>query len=91
MLATKTPMHLRERLMTLNEDRKSWEGNGWTQYQKLVLAELERLSESQKSVLDEVSKLKVEIAMLQVKSGVWGILGGLIPVLILILLDSLRK
>ena len=29
---------------------------------------------------DDISKLKVEIAVLRVKSGVWGLIGGAIPV-----------
>ena len=34
-----------------------------------------------------MQELHVEIAMLKVKSGVWGLMGGLIPVLLTILIE----
>ena len=64
--------------------------DSWLTWSKFVLAELKRLNE-QISELDnkiallkdeQISKLKIEIAMLKVKSGVWGSIGGLIPVVI---------
>lgn len=57
-------------------------GNGWTQYQKLVLAELERHSESLDALEDHLSRLEIEIATLKVKAGAWGLMGGLVPVLL---------
>lgn len=74
------------------------EVEGWGEYRKLILAELERLSRSIGDVdrkldgfrSDEIGKLKLEIAALQlglatlrttvdIKSGVWGAIGGAIP------------
>jgi len=54
--------------------------NGWFEWSRHVLSELERLSDGQESVKSEVSKLRVDIAMLKVKSGVWGLIGGAISV-----------
>jgi hypothetical protein len=36
------------------------------------------------------TQMKVDIAMLQVKAGVWGVVGGAIPVLVLILVSWLK-
>jgi|ETNvirenome_6_85_1030632.scaffolds.fasta_scaffold03906_9 hypothetical protein len=54
--------------------------NGWGEYEKLVLNELERLnkwSESfAKHVDEELTKTKVEIATLKVKAAMWGALAA---------------
>lgn len=36
------------------------------------------------------TQMKVDIAMLQVKAGVWGIIGGAIPVLLMLLVSWLK-
>jgi len=64
----------------------------WTEYRQLILSELERL---QGNIIDlgnkidrnyhdyqtEISKIKIDVAMLQVKSGVWGAVAGLLVTL----------
>jgi hypothetical protein len=72
--------------------------DSWNEWGKHVLAELERLSSSC-VVIDErvqridarVRGIEIEIGMLKVKSGVWGLVGGMIPVLIGITLMILSK
>ena len=65
------------------------EPNGWQEWSKFVLRELTRLSNAYedltKKVNDEMSIIKAEIAMLKVKSGVYGLVGGAILVLIFLL------
>lgn len=56
--------------------------NGWPAWGKYVLKELERLNEQMEAINKKVDRLAIEIAMLKVKSGVWGLVGGLIPVAI---------
>lgn len=68
-----------------------WQGNGWTQYQKLVLAELERHSEQLDRLSKQITHLDIELAMLKVKAGAWGLIGGLIPVAIAIMIELLNK
>jgi hypothetical protein len=59
--------------------------DGWREYRRLILAELERINKSiieinkkmEQFRADEISQIKVAIAMLQVKSGVWGAAAGL--------------
>lgn len=65
----------------------------WLEYRKLVLSELERLNvviltlgkklDDFKEV--EISNIKVQIAMLNVKAGVWGAVAGLIPVALMLI------
>lgn len=61
--------------------------NGWDSYQKLVLDKLTEHSGSLATLTDEVSELrtkditdlKVEIAMLKIKAGLWGAAAGAVP------------
>lgn len=62
------------------------DGNGWDRYSKLVLTELRHHNDTIEKLRDDVSKfqtqISTELARLQVKSGVWGMMGGLIPVIV---------
>jgi hypothetical protein len=50
--------------------------NGWNEYQKLVLAELERHNELLESVRREVQEMRTEIAVLKIKVIGLGVLAG---------------
>ena len=54
----------------------------WNKWSKHVLLELKRLGECQKTHGELLVSIRTEIATLKVKSGVWGLLGGAIPVAI---------
>jgi len=56
--------------------------NGWNEWSRHVLSELERLNGCYDKIDGQLRKIHVEIAMLKVKSGMWGAIGGFIPVLI---------
>lgn len=64
--------------------------DGWKEWSNYVLKELERLDECYQRLDTKVGQVLEEIARLKVKSGVWGALGGLIPVIIVIALYVLR-
>ena len=64
-------------------------GNGWEIWSKHVLKELKRLSDASESfpkamqkltekVNDELTELKTEVAILKVKCGIWGLIGGVV-------------
>lgn len=53
--------------------------NGWNEYQRMVLGKLDDLKEEQRRQGDVISKMRTDIATLQVKAGVWGGIAGLIP------------
>jgi len=56
--------------------------DGWQKWSKFVLEELKRLNknyeELTKKVNDELTELKTEVAILKVKAGIWGLIGGVI-------------
>ena len=52
--------------------------NGWNEWSRYVLKELERLNENIEELHKEVTKIRIDLGMLQVKAGAWGALGGLI-------------
>jgi len=55
------------------------DNNGWSEWGKYVLKELERLNDCYEEQQKIMQRIQVEIAMLKVKSSVWGGLAGLIP------------
>lgn len=62
----------------------------WDNWRAHVLSELKRANDNFAVVAASVTNLHIEIAKLQVKSGVWGIIGGMIPVIIVIFLDRIK-
>lgn len=54
--------------------------NGWNEYSKLVLQEIKDLGDENDRQWDKIEKNTIEIATLKVKAGIWGIIGGIIPV-----------
>ena len=67
-------------------------GNGWSEYRKLVMTEISRLAQEirhernnakqvQQHLWDQMLRIEKEVATLKVKCGIWGLMGGLIPVL----------
>jgi hypothetical protein len=72
---------------------------GWGEYKRLILQELERLAkriEDLDSKIDrfrgdDIASLKVEVAMLKVKAGMWGALAGAVPAAIAIIWGLVSK
>ena len=62
----------------------------WQRDARLVMAELKRLNITCEALTEQVSNLKVEVATLttvvQLKSGVWGALAGMIPALAMLIM-----
>lgn len=56
--------------------------DGWDEYRIMVVNELRRLNDNLERTNDKVDDLGRKVAALQVKAGVWGILGGLVPLTI---------
>jgi len=65
------------------------EMGSWERDQRLVLSELKRNTDRIELLRTDNGGLKIEIAMLKVKSGLWGIAAGSIPVIIALSLKSL--
>jgi len=84
------------------ENKKPISSSNWNEWSRYVLAEIQRLDVFCESLLRadaddkadlnaELQAIKIEIAMLNVKSGIWGLIGGLVPVLIVLVLEYLKK
>ena len=65
--------------------------NGWSEYEKLVMATLERYQTWLGEINKKLEEMNAEIAKLKIKAGVWGALAGMIPVVITILIYLLMK
>ena len=66
------------------------DGGDWKDYQLLILNELERHDNLLNSQGKEINNLKPENAILKIKSGLWGIAAGAIPVIIALALNALK-
>jgi len=75
-------------------------GNGWSEYRKLVMTEIERLAREirhernngkqvQQHLWDQMLRMEKEIATLKVRCGIWGMVGGLIPVVTALLMSRI--
>ncbi len=65
--------------------------NGWEEYKRLVLEELKTSKESRKEIKLCLTNIKVEIAKLKVKSGIWGAIAGAIPATVILILLLLKN
>jgi hypothetical protein len=54
------------------------DGNGWSQHQKLVLAELQRLDSTTQQIHRDLSGLRVSVEVLRSRAITWGAVGGLV-------------
>ena len=71
----------------MSEELKA--SGSWSSWEKHVLAELERLNGNYEKANKHIMDIKVDMGQLQVKAGIWGAVGGGIPILILIVLKVL--
>lgn len=60
----------------------SLELNGWPEWGRYVLKELERLNSCQERIERDVAAIKGEIAAQKVRSSLWGGAAGLVPAVI---------
>ena len=67
----------------------------WSRSQLMVTTELKRLNIATTELIQEVTALKIELATLttvvQLKSGVWGALAGLLPALAMLIFYLVGK
>ena len=60
--------------------------NSWNEWSKYVLKTLEDMDIRLKEIDNKMNDIHIDIAKLKVKSGIWGAIGGIIPILISILI-----
>lgn len=64
--------------------------NGWNEWKNLVLSELKQLRDGQKDSVSVTQKLREDIVALKLKAGIWGLIGGSLPVVTLLLIELLK-
>lgn len=65
--------------------------NGFSEYKQLILSELKTLREENKETRKSVDALKVDMAMMKVKAGIWGFAGSALPVVAYLLFEMMKK
>lgn len=71
--------------MGIDDDNQSW--SVWRTH---VLAEIKRANDNFTVVTITLQNMSVEMAKLQVKAGVWGLIAGSIPVIIMLALQKIK-
>jgi hypothetical protein len=65
--------------------------NSWLMWSKHVLMTLEYNAKCLHEIKQDVRKMEKQIARLQVKSGIWGFIGGAIPAVAAVLIWVLKS
>lgn len=69
--------------------------DGWNEWSRHVLSELERINQQVEKLHDEVSRLRQDLAVvrteLRLKAGIWGAIGAAIPVIVMLAFQLLKK
>jgi len=52
--------------------------DGWSEYQRLVLAELKRLDASIQACQNELAEIRLGLAVLRTRAVSWGAVGGMV-------------
>ena len=60
------------------------DNDSWDEWRIYILKELKRQAEQNKQVIHKLDEVKTDIATLKVKAGVWGLIGGMIPVVVIL-------
>jgi hypothetical protein len=58
------------------------EQSGWSAYEKLVLSRLDTLDSRMTNVEAGLVLVRIDIAQLKVKAGIWGAAAGMVPALL---------
>jgi hypothetical protein len=68
--------------------------DGWNEWSRHVLRELERINQQGEKLHDEVADLRQDLAVvrteLRLKAGIWGAIGAAIPVIVMLAIQLLK-
>lgn len=68
----------------------SLDTNGWDKWGTHIKLELERFESAINNMSEKIENLHIDVSALKIKAGVWGLIGGLIPALIMVLIVLLK-
>jgi len=63
----------------------------WAESESLVTSKLDSLEKGFDRLTGEVINLRVNQGKLEMKSGVWGVIGSAIPVVIFLIYEAMKK
>jgi hypothetical protein len=52
------------------------DGNGWNEYQRLVLSSLDDLKDEAKHSREQISEMRTELAVIKQRASLWGAVSG---------------
>lgn len=55
---------------------------GWSAYEKMVINRLDQLERDTAAIDDKLTLLRIDVAQLKIKAGLWGATAGVVPALI---------
>lgn len=58
------------------------EPNGWSAYERLVMNKLETLEDRVDGLDEKLTLIRIDVAQLKVKAGIWGAAAGMIPAIV---------
>jgi hypothetical protein len=58
------------------------EPNGWSAYERLVMSKLETLETRVDGLDEKLTLIRIDVAQLKVKAGIWGAAAGMIPAIV---------
>lgn len=61
------------------------ETNGWSAYEKMVINRLDELEGDIRALDEKVTLLRIDVAQLKIKAGMWGAIAGMVPALVAVL------
>jgi hypothetical protein len=67
------------------------DGNGWNEYQRLVLSKLDELTEKADAMQAQLHRQNMEIAVMRVKSSVLGAVAGCVTAIVTLAVAYLRS
>ena len=65
--------------------------NGWNEWSVHVKEELKRLNTCYEGMRDTLNQVRIDIATLKVKAGIWGGIGALIPIIGAVLIWAIKE
>lgn len=58
------------------------EPNGWSAYERLVMDKLETLEDRVDGLDEKLTLIRIDVAQLKVKAGIWGAAAGMVPAIV---------
>lgn len=58
------------------------DASGWSAYEKLVMDKLATMENDIQGLDEKITLLRIDVAQLKVKAGIWGAAAGMVPALI---------